>query len=52
MFICHQNDVCEYYISGVHVGRYCGLSESRLCVFSKLGPVSFIVVCESSSVLL
>ena len=42
MSVCHQNDV----------GEYCGLSESELCVFCKLSPVGFLVVCECSSVLL
>ena len=27
VFVCHQNDVCEKYISSVYVGGYCGLSE-------------------------
>ena len=30
---------------------YCCLSESELCVFGKLCPVGFLVVCECSSVL-
>ena len=36
----------------MYVGRYCGLSESELCVFGKLCPVGFLVVCECPSVLL
>ena len=52
VFFCHQNDVCEDYISIVYAGEYCGLSESELCVFGKLCPVSFLVVCKCSSVLL
>ena len=52
MFVCHQNDVCEDYIGSIYVGGYCGLSESELCVFGKLCPVGFLVVCECSSVLL
>ena len=36
----------------MYVGGYCGLSESGLCVFDKLCPVGFLVVCECSSVLL
>ena len=36
----------------MYVGGYCGLSESELCVFGKLCPVDFLVVCECSSVLL
>ena len=52
MFVCHHNDVCEDYICSAYVGEYCGLSESKLCVFGKLCPVGFLVVCECSSVLL
>ena len=36
----------------MYVGGYCGLGESELCVFGKLWPVDFLVVCECSSVLL
>ena len=50
--VCHHDDVCENYIGSVHVGGYCGLSKSGLCVFGKLSPVVFLVVCECSSVLL
>ena len=32
VFVCHQDNVCEDYISSVYVGGYCGLSESALCV--------------------
>ena len=39
-------------VMGVDVGGYCGLSESGLCVFSKLCPVYFLVVCKSLLVLL
>ena len=35
-----------------YVGGYCGLRESELCVFGKLCPVVFLVVCECSSILL
>ena len=52
MFVCHQNDVCEDYIGSVDVGGYCGLSESELCVFTKLCSVGFLVVCECVLVLL
>ena len=52
MFVCRQNGVCEDYIGSVYVGGFCGLSESKLGVFGKLSPVSFLVVCECSSVLL
>ena len=36
----------------LYVGGYGGLSESGLCVFRELCPVSFLVVGESTSVLL
>ena len=36
----------------MYVGGYGGLSESGLCVFRELYPVSFLVVGESSLVLL
>ena len=52
MFIYHQDYVRENYIGNVYIGGYCGLSESRLCVFRKLCPVSFLVVCKSLLVLL
>ena len=52
VFVCHQNDVCEDSVGSVYIGGYCGLSESELCVFDKLCPVGFLVVCESPSVLL
>ena len=52
VFVCPQNDVCEDSIGSVYVGGYCGLSESELCVFGKLCPVGFLVVCECFSVLL
>ena len=40
------------YVCSVYVGGYGGLSEIGLCVFCELGPVSFLVVGESPSVLL
>ena len=52
MLVCHQYDVCKNYVGSVYVGGYGGLSESGLCIFRKLCPVSFIVVGESPSVLL
>ena len=52
VFVCHQNDVCEDYIGSVYVGGFCSLCKSEPCVFGKLCPVSFIVVCEFSSTLL
>ena len=36
----------------MHVGRYGGLSESERCVFRKLCPVGFFVVCKYLWVLL
>ena len=30
----------------MYVCGYCGLSESELCVFGKLCPVGFLVVCN------
>ena len=48
MLVCHQYDVCKNYVDSV----YGGLSESGLCVFRELCPVSFLVVGESPSVLL
>ena len=41
----------EHYVGSVYVGVYGGLSESGLCVFRELSPVSFLVVGESPSVL-
>ena len=42
----------ENYVGSVYIGGYGGLSESGLCVFPKLCPVSFLVVGECPSVLL
>ena len=50
--VCHQYDVYKHYVGSVYVGRYGGLSESGLCIFRELCPVSFLVVGESPSVLL
>ena len=44
VLVCHQYDVCENYVGSVYVGGYDGLSESGLCIFCKLCPVSFLVV--------
>ena len=52
VLLCHQYDDCKIYVGSVYVGGYGGLSESRLCVFRELCPVSFLVVGESPSVLL
>ena len=49
MCICHQDNVCENSIGSVYVGGYCGLNESVLCVFCKLCPVGFLVLCKCSS---
>ena len=40
------------YVGSVYIGGYGGLSESGLCVFRELCPVSFLVVGECPSVLL
>ena len=52
VLVRHQYNVCKNYVGSVYVGGYGGLSESGLCVFRKLCPVSFLVVGESPSVLL
>ena len=52
VFVCHQYVVCKSSVGSVYVARYGGLSESGLCVFCELCPVSFLVVGESPSVLL
>ena len=55
MFICQHDSVCEDSIGSVYVaivGGYCGLTERGLCVFCKLCPVGFPVVCKSLVVLL
>ena len=44
--------VCEDSIGSVYAGVYCGLRKSGLCVFIKLCPVGFLVVCKCSLVLL
>ena len=40
------------YVDSVYIGGYGGLSESGLCVFRELCPVSFLVVGDCPSVLL
>ena len=45
-FAMHQYDVCKHSVGSVYIG---GLSESGLCVFCELCPVSFLVVGESPS---
>ena len=52
MIVCHQYDVCENSVGSVYIGGYGGLSESGLCVFRELCPVSFLDVGECPSVLL
>ena len=52
VLVCDQYDVCKDSVGSVYVGGYGGLSESGLCVFRELCPVSFLVVGESPSVLL
>ena len=50
VLIGHENEVCEDSIASVYAGGgYCGLGKSVLCVFGKLCPVGFLVVCECSS---
>ena len=49
MLVCHQYDVCKNSVGSVYVGGHGGLSESGLCVFRELCPVSFVVVGESPS---
>ena len=44
--------LCEKSVGSVYIGGYGGLSESGLCVFRELCPVSFLVVGECPSVLL
>ena len=46
IFVCHQYDVCKNYVGSVYIGGYGGLSQSGLCVFCELCPVSFLVVGE------
>ena len=52
LLVCHQYDVCNNSVGSVYVGGYDSLSESGLCVFRELCPVSFLVVGESPLVLL
>ena len=52
VLVSHQYDVCENYVGSVYIGGYSDLSESVLCAFRELCPVSFLVVGECPSVLL
>ena len=52
VLVCHQYDVCKNYVGSVYDGGYGSLSESGLCVFRELCPLSFLVVGESLLVLL
>ena len=52
MLVCHQYDVCKDSVGSVYIAGYGSPSESGLCVFRELCPVSFLVVGESPSVLL
>ena len=52
MLVCHQYDVCENSVCSVYIGGYGGPTESGLCDFRELCPVSFLVVGECPSVLL
>ena len=47
VLVSHQYDVCKNYVGSEYVGGYGGLSESGLCGFRELCPVSFLVVGES-----
>ena len=49
--VVNPYDVCEHYVGSVYIRGYGGLSESGLCVFRKLCPVSFLIVGECPSVL-
>ena len=53
VLVCHRYDVCKNYVGSVYmyVGGHGGLSESGLCVFRELCPVSYLVVGESRTVL-
>ena len=44
--------ISKKYVGSVYLGGHGGLSENRLCVFRELCPVSFLVVCESPSVMM
>ena len=52
VLVYHQYDICENYVGSVYIGGCGGLNERGLCVFRKLGPVSFLIVGECPSVLL
>ena len=52
MLVCHRYEVCENSVGSVYIGGYGGLSESGLCVFRELCPVSFLVAGECPSGLL
>ena len=52
VLVRHQYDVCENSVGSVYIGGYGGVSESRLCVFRELCPVSFLLVGECPSGLL
>ena len=49
VLVCHQYDVCENSAGSVYIGGYGDLSESGLCFFRELCPVSFLVVSECQS---
>ena len=51
VLICHQY-VCENSVGSEYIGGYRGMSESGLCVFRELCPVSFLVDGDCPSVLL
>ena len=45
VLVCHQY-VGENHVGSVYIGGYGGLSESGICVFRELCPVSLLVVGE------
>ena len=45
--VCHQYDACENPVGSVYIGGYGGLSESGLCVFRTLCPLSCSGECPS-----
>ena len=44
--------MCKNYVDCVYIGGYGGLSESGLCVFRELCPLSILVVGECPFLLL
>ena len=48
--LCLSAIIMINYVGSVYVGGYGGLTESGLCLFRELCPVSFLVVGECPSV--